>query len=211
MAKTAEIQVIIMRSGRTDWDDAGRLQGKTDLPLSQAGLQEMEVQVQGIASMVELTGIGSIHHSTDEASTQSAKLLAEAADAKLRTDDELAPLDLGVWEGLLDEQVSQRFPSAHRQWRADPALVTPPEGETFQHAAMRLRGSMRRALEKANGRPCVFILRPFAFGMAACWLAGKPTTELWHTLEDGPSLLRFSVDRSFVREEAEALRASASA
>ncbi|HVZ93598.1 MAG TPA: histidine phosphatase family protein, partial [Phycisphaerales bacterium] len=37
MGKQTGIQVVLVRSGRTEWDDAGRLQGVTDLPLSESG------------------------------------------------------------------------------------------------------------------------------------------------------------------------------
>jgi len=37
MAKKDQIDLLLVRSGRTEWEEAGRLQGQADLPLSEAG------------------------------------------------------------------------------------------------------------------------------------------------------------------------------
>lgn len=198
---------MLVRSGRTAWDDAARLQGRTDLPLSESGREAVS------ANLADLVATGTVGHpaivycAEDEASRQTAELLAGATGARVRSEPEFACMDLGIWDGLLESQVLDRFPSAYRQWKERPSTVNPPEGETFEEADTRLRLAVGRVLDRANGKPVAFVLRPLAYALIGCWLEGRSPDEIWSVLEDGPQAKRLGVTRVFVRESLEALKA----
>jgi len=209
MPKPTDIRVVLVRCGRTAWDDAARLQGRTDLPLSESGREAVAANIRDLIAAGAESHPTTVYCAEDEASRQTSELLASETGARVRTDEDLAGLDLGIWDGLLESQVLERFPTAFRQWKERPSTVTPPEGETFESAGARLRLTMGRLLEKANGKPVAFVLRPLAYGLATCWLEGKPGDQLWGVLEDGPQVQRLTVTRQFVRDTLEALKAKA--
>lgn len=41
MTKPGTVTLTLVRSGATEWDDAGRLQGATDLPMSESGREAL--------------------------------------------------------------------------------------------------------------------------------------------------------------------------
>ncbi len=209
MAKTNDIQVILVRCGRTGWDDSGRLQGRTDLPLSESGREAAVVTVRDLVATLNGHGVVSIYSGPDEASLETAGMLAQDTSSKVKTIDDLSALDLGVWDGLLESQLMERFPTAYREWKERPASVNPPEGETFGEGDDRIRRAMCRILEKANGKPIAFVLRPIPYAIATLWLYRRPLNELWSVLEDGPQNLQITVSRDWVKSSLESLKAKA--
>ncbi len=209
MPRDSDIQVVVLRCGRTEWDDAERLQGRTDLPLSESGQQAVAAEILDLAQSRGANPFAAIYCSPDEASIKTAEMLGEAAGGKVRPDDELAGVDLGVWEGLLESQLMERFPKAYRPWKEDPASVIPPGGESLQEADMRLRQALCRLLEKTNGKPVALVLRPINFALACVWLGSKGTEDIWRLLDDGPHVQRLAVPRTLLRTTREELKAGA--
>src|SRR5258708_4586994 len=48
MAKNPSSRVLLMRSGRTEWDLLGRVQGAADLPMSSGGLATVQGQLAAL-------------------------------------------------------------------------------------------------------------------------------------------------------------------
>lgn len=210
MADQGSIQLILIRSGATDWDDAGRLQGLTDLPLSTPGKESLQLRLNEFRSAnSDLEQATSMLHAGDEGSRQSAALGARTLGGKAREMELLHDIGLGLWEGLLEDDLAERHPSAHRQWREDPSLATPPEGEPLLDAEARLLDAIARATAKGSKRPVGVVLRPTAFALVRSWLTGQPVSNLWETLEVAPpvDLLHIHRSRLLTRREREGTRA----
>lgn len=206
MAKSEQVHLLLIRSGRTEWDDAGRLQGRTDLPLSPSGRSDLT------GTLPDSLGDGDDEPSQivcgpDEASRETAEYISERTGAKVRSVPGLAAMKLGLWEGLLESDIEERHPSCYRQWRDDPASINVPEGETLHELQERLAGAMMKVCEKANGRPVAVVLRPIEYALCRCWLNKKPTSELWTMLEDGPQTERHVIPRGLFKGILEDLKA----
>ena len=207
MAKPNQIHIILIRAGRTEWDSAGRVVGNADVPPcgeTRAGLRDGLDELDGMKLAAVLAG-------ADEASLCVAEIAAGLTNAKVRTLDDLAEIDLGLWQGLLTSQVVERYPRAWKQWRQDATSVTAPEGEGLSDAEDRIISCLARALEKikSDGEPVVgVVLRPIAFGVARCWLKGRPLAEIWEELDASGDIERHTVSRDTVRQVRERVRAA---
>ncbi len=210
MADQGSIQLILIRTGATDWDDAGRLQGLTDLPLSTPGKEALNQHLSEFRSAnPDIENPSSVLHATDEASRQSGALAARVLGGRSRDLEPLHDVGLGLWEGLLEDELLERHPSAHRQWREDPSMATPPEGEPVLDAEARLLDALSRATAKGSKRPIAVVLRPTAFALIRSWLTGQPVSRLWETLEMAPpvDVLHIHRSRLLARREREGSRA----
>ncbi len=149
------------------------------MPLSARGLE----QLKRCLTILDGDGggrLGSIWCGPDEASTATAELLAHTTGGVVTVSNDLAEMNLGLWEGMLVSEMVSRFPKACKAWMDDPSLVNPPGGESVQDAMDRLTGTATRILERARSGAAVgFVLRPIASGMVRCWMADEPTCNIW--------------------------------
>ncbi|MCA9298746.1 MAG: histidine phosphatase family protein [Phycisphaerales bacterium] len=198
MAKPAEIQFILIRTGETEWDAQGRVSGAADIPLSEKGLLQASETVQALADVPLDVVIGA----EDEASVVLMTRLAEASHAKVRKVPGLGEMRLGLWEGMRQCDLEEKYPTAYRQWCEDPAGVVVPDGETIGDAEDRIIGQVIRTLEKCKATNVALVLRPIANGIVRSWVDRKGTSSLWTSVNEGPT-----VDvRTLAREELRAWR-----
>lgn len=191
MATPSEVQLLLVRCSRTEWDEAGRLGGDCDLPACKAWGEELTAALRGH----DLSTITAVLTGPDEASVQTAKHLSALLDKKVRTIDNLREIDLGLWEGQRFDELEDRFPNAFKQWKDDPSSVVPPEAEPLAEAEGRLLVALAKALEKLNGkgRHVAVVLRPIAFHIVASHLQGQEPTAGWDAAASGPLLLGLKV------------------
>ncbi|TVQ30909.1 MAG: histidine phosphatase family protein [Phycisphaeraceae bacterium] len=205
MAKSTDIQVLLVRSGHTEWDDAGRLQGETDLPLSDSG----RTAVRAVIDALGAEPPGQVVSSGDEAAAETARILAERSGvSRPRTIDEFTDVDLGLWEGLLESELTDRYTKAWGQWRESPDAVTPPEGESIEDAEARIIIALCKALEKAGKAPTAVVLRPIAYAIVRRRLAERPPADLRAILDDEAPFERFTLTRDRLKSLLSEARAS---
>lgn len=197
MTKAKDIRVLLVRSGATEWDRAGRLGGSADLPMCDAGRAALLAE---LAAMGDVR-LRAVYTGEDEGSRESAALIASATDSKVKVVADLREPGLGLWEGLSEQDLETRFPSAARQWREDPGSVAVPGGEDLHEAMARLSEHVRKALTSAarSGESVALVLRPMALGLVLCAAAGKPAGEMWKMAEAAPNLLWLTLNSSTFR------------
>lgn len=188
MAKSEHIRIVLLASGRTAWDEAGRIGGACDLPMTPGGREAVAAHARTIAD----ARLRTVLAAPDAASQETARLVAAASDQsegspKLRTVEDLRDLCLGLWEGLRHAEIEEKFPTAYRSWRDDPEAVVVPEAETVEEAQARIVQALRSALVRATGDAAhAVVLRPTALALVRCWLDAAPLRTVWSMMSDAP-------------------------
>lgn len=201
MARKPQVDVLWLRSGRTTWEDSGRVQGGADLPMTEAGRSVTTSVINHALSVAGGLSLGAIYCPTDESSVETAKLLAaRTGSPRIRRLETLDGAPAGLWEGQHESEVSERYPTSFSQWRHDPTSATPPEGEATIETEVRVLSTLARVLERTASDRIGIVLRPFEYGLVRCVLAGRPVSGLWTMLEDGPQSERRSLPRTLFRE-----------
>ncbi len=169
--------------------------------MSRSGHTTAEETAADLAS----SGISLVLCGSDEASVETANLVAASTGAKVRTVDGLGEVHLSLWEGLRSTDLEERFPSACRQWLDDPAIINAPDGESLLEARARIVGALTRTLERIRAGTTVgVVLRPIALGIVRCWLASCPTCQLWTEVNGAPASEPFEIPRVRLRASAQA-------
>lgn len=208
MGRKPQVDVLLLRAGRTTWEDAGRVQGGADLPMTDAGRSVTTSVINHALSVAGGLSLGAIYSPTDESSVETAKLLAaRTGSPKIRRLETLDGAPAGLWEGQHEAEVAERYPTSYSQWRHDPTSATPPEGESTIDAEVRVISTLARVLERTTCDRIGIVLRPFEFGLIRCVLAGRSASALWTMLEDGPQSERRSIPRTLFREQLNRLSA----
>jgi broad specificity phosphatase PhoE len=129
-------ELLLVRHGETEWSRSGRHTGRTDIPLTAAG----------VAAAAELKPAVAARHVVAAFSSPASRATRTAEKAGLAADldQDLQEWDYGGYEGLTTEQVQRERP-AWDLWRDG---VTPGDrehpGETIEQVAARADAVLAR-------------------------------------------------------------------
>ena len=173
------MKIVLVRPGVTDYDDQGRMKGRLDLPMNDRGVAQVDTTVEELNSILATTGLDSVFCGPDQASRDTADLLAVAQDTKVKVIDRLCNLDVGLWQGKLINEIRSNQPKVYRLWQGSPDSVCPPKGETVGAARQRLRAVLTR-IAKRYPESCVAIVvaEPLA-SLLQSELTQSPLVDLW--------------------------------
>jgi phosphoserine phosphatase len=124
--KALATRVILVRHGETSFNAEGRVQGHIDVStLTQKGLADAQSVGQALLGIP----IQAFYHSPLQRARQTAlaigTILAEenSAIASPVMNPNLIEISLPLWEGLLFDEVKEKFPEAYRAWHQAPHLL----------------------------------------------------------------------------------------
>ncbi len=179
--------LLLIQTGATAWDRLGRLQGTTDLPLSDEGRADVDARARGLTG----THLSLIISAPDEASRQTAQAFARATRSKVRVREDLAEPALGLWEGLAMTELEQRCRAGRTFVEDGPGVVPPGATECLGEYRSRLWPAVMDALSAAKAGPrgsVALVLRPLALGVCRCELDGEPLESIWTMVRDRPAM-----------------------
>jgi len=188
---------LLLRHGQTPMSVERRYAGRTDVPLTDAGVQQAAAAAKRLAS----AGIGAIVSSPLQRTVRTAEEVAAVTGVPVVTDDGFRETDFGVWEGLTFAEVCERWPSELTAWLADPE-VAPPGGESFAQVSERVTAALHRVLAERERQTVLIVshVTPIKTLVAAALLA--PPAALFRMYldvaalceidwyPDGPAVLR---------------------
>jgi len=153
------LSILLVRTGSTEYDCQGRVQGTLDVPLSEDGRQ----QIEQVAEQIADREIDALYSGPCSATQQSANILAERLHLKVKTVEGLSNLDHGLWQGMLIDDVKTKQPKVYRQWQDHPETVCPPDGETLSVARVRLQQVLAKISKKhKSGTVAIVVDQPLA-------------------------------------------------
>jgi probable phosphoglycerate mutase len=169
------VRLLLLRHGRTAWNDSGRFQGQADPPLDEVGRAQAAAVGPVIAAMRPDLVV-----SSDLRRTRST---AAAIGLPYRSDARLREIDLGAWSGLTSEEAAALFPAEDAAWRRGED-VRRGGGETYTEVGARA-GQLFDELV-ATGLPAgsdslvVFVLHGGTARSLIGRLLGLPERTWWH-------------------------------
>ena len=143
---------LLLRHGQTPMSVQKRYAGRSDIPLTDVGLQQAAAAAKRLAS----AGIDVIVASPLLRARQTAGEVAATTGVPVVTDDGFRETDFGAWEGLTFAEVRERWPAEVSAWLADPA-VPPPDGESFAEVSERVTGALQRVLADRAGQTVLIV------------------------------------------------------
>ena len=194
---------LLLRHGQTPMSVQKRYAGRSDVPLTDVGVQ----QAAGAAKRLASAGIAVIVTSPLLRAVQTAQEVAAVTGAAVVNDDGFRETDFGAWEGLTFAEVRERWPAELAAWLADPQ-VAPPGGESFTDVSARVTAALHRVLGARAGQTVLIVshVTPIKTLVATALLAPPAALYRMHLdvaalseidwYADGPALLRSFNDTS---------------
>lgn len=152
-------RAVLIAAGPTPWDVEGRIVGNSSLPLTAEAMDAIRHLLDDVRSPIN----GVYRAAANEACDQVAQIVARKHALRPRDNPDLDEVRMGLWQGLLPEDIRARFPTVFRQWEEQPLQVTPPDGEPLEAAIQRIRSALNRIIRRNKGFTVALALRPMAF------------------------------------------------
>jgi probable phosphoglycerate mutase len=164
------LMLHLVRHGNTSQSSEGVFCGDNDPPLTDRGVAEAE----RLARAVQSLGIDALYSSPKLRARMTAEPIARACALVPVIDDGLREIAYGAWEGRKETEIAQNDRDAFEAWQADPALVSPPGGESaFAIAARSLPVLLRVRREHRTGR-VLLVSHKATIRVIVCALLGIP-------------------------------------
>ena len=138
-------QLYYVRHGETDWNRAGRLQGRCDTSLNARGREQAICCGEILRAVFARNGRGPAALDYIASPLKRARETMEGMREPLglppreyRLDARLAEMAFGDWEGLTLAEVAMRDPEALAARERDKWAFVPPNGESYQQLCVRV-------------------------------------------------------------------------
>jgi probable phosphoglycerate mutase len=164
-------RIILWRHGRTEWNIVDRFQGQADIPLDQAGYG----QAARAADVLIGYRPASLYSSDLSRCYQTAQMLAERTGLEITTDKRLREIHVGLWEGLLGEEIKAADPELARRLWAGEDVRRSATGESPSEVAERMVEVLTEIAEAAEDHSTVVVVTHGLAGrVGACRFVGLP-------------------------------------
>jgi broad specificity phosphatase PhoE len=158
-----------IRHGESVYNAEGRIQGQSDVPLSDFGRKQGEAVATAMAALP----IEVVFSSPLRRALETAREIAEPRGLEIRTDPRLMEVHAGIFQDKLRSQLEELYPDELARWLSgDPDFVIPG-------------GESRRALAR-RGCEAIESIRRAGYGQAAVVAHGRLLVVALNALLDLP-------------------------
>ena len=145
-ARSRVLRITLIRHGPTDWNETGRFQGRTDVPLSALG----RAHARAVAAALREHGVRKVYSSDLRRARETARAVAGAQAVPLVEDARLREFDFGRWEGLTWDEIVADDPKLARRPRSAARYYNPVEGEPFESVRRRVRAFLHDVIARGE-------------------------------------------------------------
>ncbi|MFJ3382544.1 MULTISPECIES: histidine phosphatase family protein [unclassified Curtobacterium] len=160
-------ELVLVRHGETEWSKSGQHTGRTDIPLTENGIEQAERAGRYLADRDFALALSS--------PLQRARDTAALIGVDPELDEDLYEWDYGAYEGLTTPQIKVQ---RHGPW--DLWTDGVPEGDTPGESAAEVRVRAERVLNRARpvlaeGQDAVFVAHGHVLrAIGAAWIRLAP-------------------------------------
>ena len=131
--------IYITRHGETEWNVAGRIQGHTDVSLSERGREQAAMLARRLASIP----IYAVYSSDLSRAAETARVAVGERDVPMTFTQELREYNKGVFEGLTEDEYREKYPELYEPSMANDLDFAPPEAKLSAKPARAWPGSYK--------------------------------------------------------------------
>jgi len=182
-------KLIVVRAGRTAWQDQDRIQGIVSLPLTDQGKRGLDI----IAQTLSMTDATQLYSSGNESSGETARYLANKCTLKTAINTNFKEFNFGSWQGLQVAEVKHRYARAWKMWRKEPTAICPPNGESLTVAYQRVHIALNEVFSKNNDCTIVIVAAEMVAALIQCIMTEQPLSKFWAIFETHPEIQQYEL------------------
>jgi alpha-ribazole phosphatase len=191
------MRLYLIRHGETDYNRNKRYCGHTDLPLNETGRK----QVKGLRERFRNIKINFLYCSDLSRAKETAEIAFPDWKAGINFSSLIRELDFGEWEGLTYEEIIARDEKAYKLWLENPALSTPPNGESLSSLQNRVKQFLQEIVGKFRDETVAVVTHSGPIRVILCDALGIPSNFFWRIAVNsaGVSIIEYFDRKPLVR------------
>ncbi|MEE9389292.1 MAG: histidine phosphatase family protein [Paracoccaceae bacterium] len=134
-------EIFVLRHGQTEWNLAGRYQGRLNSPLTEQGRAQAREQSEILTLLLQGRRDLSACCSPQDRAVDTAAIALSGVGLTAQSDDRLCEIAFGKWQGLTFDEISKDWPELCKIADQDRFAwnFQAPGGETFQDVSVRVK------------------------------------------------------------------------
>ena len=133
-SQIGDSRIFLIRHGETNWNKEGRFQGQIDIPLNENGRD----QARKTSNFLKNTAFNKAFSSSMHRPYETAQIILQNnQDLTIQKIDSLVEISHGLWEGKLESEIREKWPTLLENWHNIPEKVIMPEGESIKDVSKR--------------------------------------------------------------------------
>ena len=141
-------ELIFVRHGVTDWNREKRLQGHTDIALNREGRQ----QAARVAKALQHEAFDAFYSSDLSRALETAQTVASHRAQVVLPQPELRERHYGLFEGVPQHELPQRFPQAYANLKVRDPHADLPGGESLHDFYQRISTYVQLLVQQHPGQ-----------------------------------------------------------
>ena len=185
--KQGAVTVIdLLRHGEYEGDE-DILRGSIDDRLSDYGWQQMVTAIENKDDWDYIVT------SPLQACREFSELIASEEAIDLELNRSLEEIDFGQWEGLTPAEIIKDDAELLNNWWRSPTVVTPPDGEEYQHFRARVLIALKNIINENKEKRILLVTHAGVIRTIMTYLLGMNEAHLFRINVNYASLTRIHI------------------
>lgn len=179
--------IYLVRHGETEWNNSGKYQGQTDVPLNEKGL----LQAAQCYEALKDVHFDYVLSSDLSRAYITAKTIIGKRPVPIKQDKRLREIDFGDWESLTYDEIDERWPNAIFNMYRHPESVRIQGGESFKDVQNRAWDSLLECIEASEDNSTILLVAHGGTNRTLiCKILGLPLEYSWNLSQGNTGITR---------------------
>ena len=138
------MKIILIRHGQTEWNSIGKMQGSSDVQLSQEGIHQARL----LAAHFPFQRVDAIYSSPLSRAHTTASILANKFNLHVQIEPKFRETSFGNWEGMLLRDLAKADPENFEKFFMQPEELKIPNAETFLQTQERAMDAIQKIISQ---------------------------------------------------------------
>jgi len=167
--------IYLTRHGQTEWNIQHRFQGHDDSPLTELGIK----QAKWLGESLLNDKLDLIFSSSSPRAIKTAELLAEEREIHIHSCDEFKEINLGIWEGISQEEAKSLDPVQFNNFWNDPEAFKVQNSETFQDVSRRAVNKLDQISSENSGKAILIVTHTVVVKLIMAYFENRNLKDIW--------------------------------
>ena len=169
-------KLYLIRHGETDYNNALRFQGQTDVLLNRKGIE----QAERVAEFFRNIPLRAIYTSNLKRASATAEIIGRVKGIEPQETDALREMSFGIWENMNSKDIQKKYAKEWKDFFASPANIKIPQGESMSDVQKRAYPEVQRILDEYPEGDVAFVAHGGIIRVLICTMLGLDLNRSWH-------------------------------